>query len=65
MVVLEWLVAFWSENCIFLGLVSLPCYEEISNLSSLLFLTTAVNWSTRHNFVSLAVSSVKYSICKE
>ena len=51
MVVLEWLVAFSSENCIILGLVSLPCCEE----SSLLFLTTAVNWSTRHNFVSLAV----------
>ena len=63
MVVLEWLVAFSSENCIILGLVSLPFFEEISvNLSSLLFLTTAVNWSIRHNFASLAVASVKYSI---
>ena len=55
MVVLEWLVAFSSENCTILGLVSLHCCEEVSNLSSSLFLTTAVNWSNRHNFVSLAV----------
>ena len=50
MVVLEWLVAFSSENCTILGLVSVR-----GVFVTILFLTTAVNWSNRHKFVSLAV----------